>query len=173
VANNQNADNPEGQKIKLPNISAIAAAIALVAFTVLAPRQALAEWPGSAFAATNVSEAMNNLYDSADNTPSGKIKIIVPDISENGATVPVTVETAMAASAIAIVVEKNPTQAVHWAQEREGDQWRLRRRRRERAAEGEKIDSRQGRATRRHYRCRGEHQPPHGGPAHHRIHGDA
>lgn len=65
--------------------------------------------PASAFEAKNVNDAMGNLFGSADNTPSGKIKITVPATSENGAVVPVAVETALQASAIAIVVEKNPT----------------------------------------------------------------
>lgn len=93
--------------MKFPDISAIAAAIALVALTALAPQRALADWPASAFDARNVSDAMGNLFGSADNTPSGKIKIDAPDSVKDGASVRVTVTTAMQASAIAIVVEKN------------------------------------------------------------------
>lgn len=91
--------------MKHSNIFAFA--IVLTVFATTAPLQAFAEWPASAFAATNVESAMINLFGSADNTPSGKIRIDAPAMSENGAVVPVTVETAMAASAIAIVVEKN------------------------------------------------------------------
>lgn len=93
--------------MKFPDIPAIAAAIALAALTALAPQQALADWPASAFDARNVSDAISNLFGSADNTPSGKIKIDAPDSVKNGASVRVTVTTAMQVSAIAIVVEKN------------------------------------------------------------------
>jgi thiosulfate oxidation carrier complex protein SoxZ len=94
--------------MKFMNFPAIAAAaIALIAFSALAPHQAFAGWPESAFEAKNVSDAMGNLFGTADNTPSGKIKIDAPDAVSDGASVRVTVTTAMQASAIAIVVEKN------------------------------------------------------------------
>ncbi len=93
--------------MKFPDFPAIAAAGALAAFTALSPLQALADWPESAFEAKNVSDAMSNLFGSADNTPSGKIKIDAPDAVKDGASVRVAVTTAMQASAIAIVVEKN------------------------------------------------------------------
>lgn len=104
---NANTANIDRHKMKLPNIPAIAAAVALVALPVLAPHQALAAWPESAFGAKNVTDAMTALFGSADNTPSGKIKIGAPDSVKTGANVRVTVTTAMSASAIAIVVAKN------------------------------------------------------------------
>ena len=75
---------------------------------LLNPRTVLAAWPSSAFEAKSPADAMNGLYGSADNTTSGAIKIKAPDIAENGAVVPVTVETSLqGVSAIAIMAEKN------------------------------------------------------------------
>ncbi|MDH5446803.1 MAG: thiosulfate oxidation carrier protein SoxY [Gammaproteobacteria bacterium] len=75
---------------------------------LLSPRSVLAAWPESAFNAKSVSDAMDSLFGTADNKASGDIKIKAPDIAENGAVVPVTVNTKIAgASAIAIIAEKN------------------------------------------------------------------
>jgi len=93
--------------MKFPNIPAVAGVTAFAIASMLAPQQALAEWPASAFGATNVSDAIGNLFGTADNTPSGKIKIDAPDAVKDGASVRVTVTTAMQVSAIAIVVENN------------------------------------------------------------------
>jgi len=76
---------------------------------LLSPRQVLAAWPESSFAAKSVNDAMGTLFGTADNTPSGKIKVKAPDIAENGAVVPVSVTTQMQASAIAIIAETNGT----------------------------------------------------------------
>ncbi|MDH5650889.1 MAG: thiosulfate oxidation carrier protein SoxY [Gammaproteobacteria bacterium] len=74
---------------------------------LLSPRQVLAAWPASAFNAKSVNDAMGGLFGTADNTPSNKIQIKAPDIAENGAVVPVSVTTSLAATSIAIVAEKN------------------------------------------------------------------
>jgi len=75
---------------------------------LLSPRSVLAAWPESAFNAKSVQDAMSSLFGTADNKASGNIKIKAPDIAENGAVVPVTVNTSIAgASAIAIIAEKN------------------------------------------------------------------
>jgi len=64
-------------------------------------------WPESAFTAKNVADAMGNLFGTADNTPSSKIKIEMPGSVDVGDRVPVKVSTAMAASDIAVLVEGN------------------------------------------------------------------
>ncbi len=75
---------------------------------LLNPRNVLAAWPQGAFDAKSFQDAMTGLFGSADNTASGDIQIKAPDIAENGAVVPVTVNTKMTnVSAIAIVAEKN------------------------------------------------------------------
>ncbi len=77
---------------------------------LLSPRSVLAAWPKAAFEAKSPDAAMSSLFGSADNTPSGDIKIKAPDIAENGAVVPVSISTSMAGvESIAIIVPKNGT----------------------------------------------------------------
>ena len=77
---------------------------------LLSPRTVLAAWPKAAFEAKNVEDAMNKLFGSAENTPSGDIKIKAPDIAENGAVVPVSVSTSLDnVDSIAVIAEKNGT----------------------------------------------------------------
>jgi sulfur-oxidizing protein SoxY len=76
---------------------------------LLNPRSVLAAaWPQAAFDAKSVQDAMNSLFGSADSTASDDIKIKAPDIAENGAVVPVSVNTGIAGvTAIALITEKN------------------------------------------------------------------
>ena len=77
---------------------------------LLSPRTVLAAWPKAAFEAKNVEDAMNKLFGSAENTPSGDIKIKAPDIAENGAVVPVSISTSLDnVDSIAVIAEKNGT----------------------------------------------------------------
>ena len=77
---------------------------------LLSPRAVLAAWPKAAFEAKNVEDAMNKLFGSANNIPSGDIKIKAPDIAENGAVVPVAISTSLGnVDSIAIIAEKNGT----------------------------------------------------------------
>ena len=75
---------------------------------LLSPRMVLAAWPESAFAAKNVDDALKALYNSAGAADSSDINIKAPDIAENGAVVPVTVSTGMAAESITILIKENP-----------------------------------------------------------------
>ena len=75
---------------------------------LLNPRAVLAAWPSAAFEAKSINDAMSSLFGTADNKASGNISIKAPDIAENGAVVPVTVNTKIdGVSAIAIIAEKN------------------------------------------------------------------
>ena len=75
---------------------------------LLSPRSVLAAWPSAAFEAKSVQEALNGVLGSADNTPSGDIAIKAPDIAENGAVVPVTIETKLSGiESIALLAEAN------------------------------------------------------------------
>ena len=77
---------------------------------LLSPQAVLAAWPKAAFEAKDVDSAMSSLLGSADNTPSGDIKIKAPDIAENGAVVPITVTSSIASvESIAIIASKNGT----------------------------------------------------------------
>jgi len=60
---------------------------------LLTPRAVLAAWPQSAFAAKSVDDALNELLGTNAHEASESIKIKAPDIAENGALVPVTVES--------------------------------------------------------------------------------
>jgi len=75
---------------------------------LLAPRMVLAAWPESAFAAKSIDAGLNALYNTNSHATSGDIKIKAPDIAENGAVVPITISTGMAAESIAVLIEKNP-----------------------------------------------------------------
>jgi sulfur-oxidizing protein SoxY len=78
---------------------------------LLTPQMVLAAaWPKAAFEAKSVDSALSSLFGSADNTPSGDIKIKAPDIAENGAVVPVTVNASIkGVENIAIIAAKNGT----------------------------------------------------------------
>jgi sulfur-oxidizing protein SoxY len=74
---------------------------------LLTPQMVLAAWPKAAFEATSVDDALSGLYGSTTLTGSDQIKIKAPDIAENGAVVPVSVTTDLAAESISIIAEKN------------------------------------------------------------------
>lgn len=75
---------------------------------LLTPRTVLAAWPKDAFDAKSVDAAVNGLFGSSQLEGNDKIQIKVPDIAENGAVVPVSVETDISGvEAISILAEKN------------------------------------------------------------------
>ena len=75
---------------------------------LLAPRMVLAEWPKAAFEAKSIDDGLNALYGNSSHSESGDIKVKAPDIAENGAVVPITISTSMAAESITVLIEKNP-----------------------------------------------------------------
>ena len=81
----------------------------LVAAGFFGARQARAElWNQPAFNATSLEEALVNIVD-GPLLESEDIKILAPDIAENGAVVPVEVVAAMdGVESIAILCEDNP-----------------------------------------------------------------
>ncbi|HIP53152.1 MAG TPA: thiosulfate oxidation carrier protein SoxY [Chromatiales bacterium] len=80
---------------------------------LLIPQAAFAEWPKDAFATKKLDEAVKALLGSGDMAESGDIKIKAPDIAENGAVVPVTVQTDMeGVTNIAILAPENNTPLV-------------------------------------------------------------
>jgi len=77
---------------------------------LLTPVQVLAAWPKAAFAAKDVPDAIKGVVGTDTTKASSDIKIKAPDIAENGAVVPVSVETTMAGvDSITILVAKNTT----------------------------------------------------------------
>lgn len=75
---------------------------------LLAPRMVLAAWPESAFAAKSIDDGLKALFGSTSHTESSDINIKAPDIAENGAVVPITVSTGMAAESISVLIAANP-----------------------------------------------------------------
>lgn len=83
------------------------AIIGLMAAAGLISTAQAEEWNRAAFDAKSIDDAYQAL---AVNIPerSAAINLVLPDLSENGALVPVTVSTDLKAQQIAILVEKNP-----------------------------------------------------------------
>ena len=77
---------------------------------LITPRMVLAAWPKAAFDAKSVDEAVSNLFGSSTLASSDKIKIKAPDIAENGAVVPISIEAGMeGVESISIIADKNAT----------------------------------------------------------------
>ena len=82
---------------------------ALAGAGLLAPRAVLAAWPKEAFTAKTVDEGMAALLQGKP-TASGDVSIKAPDIAENGAVVPITVETTLAnVESISVFIANNPS----------------------------------------------------------------
>ena len=83
--------------------------LALAAAGVIRPGEALGqEWNKAAFDTKSVAETVKALGASGS-TPSSGVEITAPDIAENGAVVPIAVESKLPRTeAIAILIEKNP-----------------------------------------------------------------
>ncbi|WP_058556710.1 thiosulfate oxidation carrier protein SoxY [Thiohalocapsa sp. ML1] len=77
---------------------------------LLTPGAVLADWPEAAFAADSQAAALSDLFGSDATEASDKVKVKAPDIAENGAVVPVTVESEVEnAKAISIIASGNNT----------------------------------------------------------------
>lgn len=77
---------------------------------LLSPRLVLADWNEAAFHAKDIPTALKGLIGSEDAATSDQIKIMAPEIAENGAVVPVTVETDMeGVTSITIIASENQT----------------------------------------------------------------
>lgn len=77
---------------------------------LLNPRQVLADWPKEAFQNPDFNAAMKGIFDSDQAAASNDIEVKAPDIAENGAVVPVTVNTSLKdVETISLFIEGNPT----------------------------------------------------------------
>lgn len=80
---------------------------------LLTPQAVMAAWPQEAFTAKKVEDALSSLLGTSSTSPSEAIKIKAPDIAENGAVVPVTVEAELnGIETIAIMASANGTPLV-------------------------------------------------------------
>ena len=76
---------------------------------ILKPTKVMAAaWPDAAFAAKKYDEGLSALMGSASPAESGEVKIKAPLQAENGAVVPIKIETSLPAEMIAVFAEKNP-----------------------------------------------------------------
>lgn len=76
-------------------------------------RPAYAAWPRAAFAARTAEGALKELFGSTAIEPSDRIRITLPDVAEDGAVVPLTIETDLEpVRSIIVVSEKNPVPLV-------------------------------------------------------------
>jgi sulfur-oxidizing protein SoxY len=83
---------------------------ALVGAGLLTPRQLLAAWPEAAFDSDSLDGVMQALFSSASPEASDRVSLKVPEIAENGAVVPIRVETDLEnVESISIVVAENPS----------------------------------------------------------------
>jgi sulfur-oxidizing protein SoxY len=88
-----------------------ASAVAVAASAgLLAPGSLLAIWPEAAFKATDSATALTDLLGSDATETSDQVTIKAPDIAENGAVVPVTVESSIEGTkSVAIIAAGNGT----------------------------------------------------------------
>ena len=83
--------------------------VALLALAALPRSLFAAAWPEKAFNAAGMKSALVELFGTDVTTASDQISLKVPEIAENGAEVPVSIQTSLAnVESISIVVEKNP-----------------------------------------------------------------
>jgi sulfur-oxidizing protein SoxY len=78
---------------------------------LLTPSAVLAgTWPKAAFDTKDAAAAINAVMGSSDAAASGDIKIKVPTQAENGAVVPIKIETGMDnVESIAVMIKNNPS----------------------------------------------------------------
>jgi len=80
---------------------------------LLAPRAVLAAWPEEAFKTKEIAVALKTLLGSDAADASADIEVKAPDIAENGAVVPITVETKLKdIESITVLAAKNPVPLV-------------------------------------------------------------
>jgi len=91
----------------------LAAGAVGMAAGLLTPQAALAVWNQAAFESKDIAGALNGLYGADASEASDTIKIKAPDIAENGAVVPITIQTDIAgATNIALIAAENGTPLV-------------------------------------------------------------
>lgn len=80
---------------------------------LLAPSAVMAAWPEKAFSARKVPDALDSLLGTNATEASDKIKIKAPEIAENGAVVPITIESELdGTESIALLAAANGTPLV-------------------------------------------------------------
>jgi len=100
------------RRVFLKSSVASGAVATAVGAGLLTPQMVLAEWNKAAFESKTVEDVVKNLgLDGGEE--SADINIKAPDIAENGAVVPVTVDVSMdGVENIAFIVKENPSPLV-------------------------------------------------------------
>lgn len=80
----------------------------MVSAGLLSPARAQ-EWNAAAFKATTLEDALKGLDAQQAPEESSMIKLSAPDVADNGALVPIGIETSLPATELAILVENNPS----------------------------------------------------------------
>jgi sulfur-oxidizing protein SoxY len=75
---------------------------------LLAPQAVLAAWNADAFKAKTEADAMTAMFGATATEASDAINVNAPEIAENGAVVPIKVDTTLKAESISIVAPNNP-----------------------------------------------------------------
>ena len=87
-----------------------ALAFLAVGSALISSGRAFSAWPKTAFDAKKQTNILNSLYGEGEVTSSSDIKIKVPNVAENGATVPVNISTDMDnVDSISLIVPGNRT----------------------------------------------------------------
>ncbi len=99
-----------GRRAFLKSVLTGTTAGALVGAGLLTPGRILAAWPAAAFDSTTRDAALEALYASGVIEESDRVKLDAPDIAENGAVVPIRVETDLeGVESISIIAAENPS----------------------------------------------------------------
>jgi sulfur-oxidizing protein SoxY len=94
----------------LQNAFRTGALASLVTAGLALPKQVWAAWNQKAFKSKSYTDAVNELYGNSALADSDNIILKAPDIAENGAVVPITVESELPnIESISILVEANPS----------------------------------------------------------------
>lgn len=83
--------------------------MAALSGVLLAPFQAMAAWSSKAFHATTLNDALDHLYGSREHTPSNQVELKISKLAQNGAQVPVEVNSSLEnVDNITLFVKDNP-----------------------------------------------------------------
>jgi len=96
------------RRAALKGVGAGGVVAAAMAAGLLRPADALADWNRGAFESKTVGDALRNLKVAAP-IESKDIVIRAPDIAENGAVVPIEIQSSVPGTrSLAVLIEKNP-----------------------------------------------------------------
>jgi sulfur-oxidizing protein SoxY len=100
----------QNRRVLLKGTFAAGATGIAISAGLLTPKAVLAAWPKAAFEAKDTKTALESSFGSSATAESGDIKLKAPDIAENGAVVPITVDSSIDnIESISIVVAENGT----------------------------------------------------------------